>query len=136
MNGFGYKANTNLYQLKFTFSSDGSDIQSKNFTGSKTFNSLTGASLDPKIHSIPVMKMIGAVEVNIRDSESNIYGIRFIDSNGNKVQERQWRRSTSASWVRIEVPQGMEIVGFHGSHDGNYIKQLGLILWSPNPKAT
>lgn len=126
MNGFGYKANTNLYQLKFTFSSD---------IESKTFNSQTGCSLDPKVHQIPVMKMIGAVEVNIRDAESNIYGIRFIDTNGSKIQERQWRRSSSASWIRIEVPEGMEIIGFHGSHDGNYIKQLGLILWTPNPKA-
>jgi len=31
--------------------------------------------------------------------------------------------------MKIGVPEGMEIIGFHGSHDGTYIKQLGLVLW-------
>ena len=126
MNGIGLKANTNLYQLKFTFTGD---------VESETFNTQPGASLDPKVYPISEDKSILAVEINIREAENNIYGIRFLDSNGNKVHEKQWRRSNNATWTRIEVPQDMEIIGFHGSHDGNYIKQLGLILWTPNPAA-
>lgn len=126
LNGIGLKYNTNLYQIKFRFTGG---------IESRTFNSQTGATLDPKIYDISVIKNICAVEINVRETENNIYGIRFLDSNGNKVQERQWRRSNNASWTRIEIPPGMEIIGFHGSHDGNYIKQLGLILWIPNPAA-
>lgn len=73
--GFGYKANTNLYQLKFTFTSG---------VESRTFNSMEGCSFDCKVHPIPD-KTIRAVEINIRSEESNIYGIRFIDVNGNKL---------------------------------------------------
>ena len=79
MNGFGFKANTNLYQLKFFFTND---------VESKVFNSNEGASLDPVMREIPDFKMIGAVEVNIREAEGNIFGIRFIDISGNKIQER------------------------------------------------
>ena len=80
-------------------------------------------------------KSIAAVEVSMRPDESNIYGIRFIDSQDGIIAEKTWRRSHTAEWVRIEVPTGYDIIGFHGSHDGNYIRQFGLVLWRPNPEA-
>ena len=52
------------------------------------------------------------------------------------MSEKQWRMASDAQWARIEVPQDMDIIGFHGTHDGNYIRQLGLVLWHPNPDAT
>ena len=135
LNGIGMRANTNLYQMKMTFTGG---------VESETFTSLGGVTSEPKIDKINAEKVIVAVEVNIRPEESNIYGIRFLDYNNNRISERLWKRTTDAKWARIETPTGMEIIGFHGSHDGDpesesqsggYIKQLGLVLWTPNPKA-
>lgn len=126
LNGFGFKANTNLYQLKFRFTEGESE----------TFNSMEGTSPNPSIIDVHPEKEVGSVEILVRTDgdQFNIYGIRFNDLQDRTIQERQWRRSGTARWVKIMVPVGMEIIGFHGSHDGQYIKQLGLILWKPNPK--
>ena len=105
---------------------------------SKVINSVEGASLDPQIYPVNTKKKISAVEVNVRQEEgedSNIYGIRFLDEGYLPILDKQWRRSSKAKWVRTEIPEGMEVIGFHGMHDENYIKQLGLVLWTPNTKA-
>jgi len=53
----------------------------------------------------------------------NIYGIRFLDDVGSSpILEKQWRQSSQAEWARIEIPEDMEIIGFHGMHDENYIR--------------
>ena len=65
-----------MYQLKFVFTSG---------IESKTVNSMDGAQCDARVHSIIPDKDISAVEVNLRAEESNIYGIRFLDSNNNKI---------------------------------------------------
>ena len=124
LNGFGFKANTNLYQLKFAFT---------NGYGSQVVNSLQGTSANPKMFDIHPEKEIAAVEILLRDETNNIYGIKMLDRKDRIIQEKQWRRAGNARWVRIIVPQDLEIIGFHGSHDGSYIKQLGLVLWKPNP---
>ena len=93
------------------------------------FNTLDGASLEGTVTAIPIEKKIAAVELYMRPGENNIYGIRFMDYNNMRIQMKQWRKSPDADWVRIQIPDDHEIIGFHGSHDGNYIKQLGLVLW-------
>ena len=127
LSGFGIKANTNLYQLKFVFTGG---------VESETVNSMDGSTVDPKLHQIWPEKPIGSVEVLVRNEngQSNIFGIRFMDHRDRQIQERQWRRSGTARWVKILVPPEQEVIGFHGSHDGSYIKSLGLILWTPNPE--
>ena len=127
LSGFGIKANTNLYQLKFVFTGG---------VESETINSMEGATVDPKLHQIWPEKPIGSVEILVRNENglSNIFGIRFMDHRDRQIQERQWRRSGTARWVKILVPPESEVIGFHGSHDGSYIKSLGLILWEPNPE--
>ena len=126
LSGFGIKANTNLYQFKMVFTSG---------YESQTFNSMDGSTVDPKLYEIWPEKPIGSVELLVRteNGQSNIYGIRFMDHRDRQIQERQWRRSGTARWVKILVPPEMEVIGFHGSHDGSYIKSFGLVLWTPNP---
>jgi len=126
LNGIGFKANTNLYQFKMTYT---------NGAESATFNTQEGATENAKVYPVRSEKTISCVEILHRADQHNIYGIRFLDDRGNKIQERQWRQNSTAKWVKIEVPEGMEVIGFHGSHDGSYIKQLGLVLWEPNPYA-
>jgi len=41
----------------------------------------------------------------------------------------------ATTWKTIEVPPGKEIIGVHGTHDGDYMTNLGLIVWTPNPDA-
>ena len=129
LSAVGIKANTNLYQLKMEFTGG---------VHSEVVNVMQGASLDPKMVPIETKKAIAAVEVYVRDNEegdSNIYGLRLLDSGFMQVHVQIWRRSSEAKWVRIAVPDGMKIIGFHGTHDQNYIKQLGMVLWKPNPYA-
>ena len=68
--------------------------------------------------------------------KGNIYGLRFLDSNNNKIAEKQWRMSSEAKWARIEIPSDMSIIGFHCKSDDYYIRQFGLVCWEPNPMAT
>ena len=70
LNGFGFKATSLLYQLKFRFT---------NGVESGTFNALSSASEDPKIIDINTEKEIAAVEVNMISDEGSIYGLRFLD---------------------------------------------------------
>ena len=70
LNGFGFKATSLLYQLKFRFT---------NGVESGTFNALSSASEDPKIIDISTEKEIAAVEVNMINDEGSIYGLRFLD---------------------------------------------------------
>lgn len=127
LNSLGIKANTNLYQMKMAFTGD---------VESEVINVAEGASLDPKMVPIDSKKTIAAAEVYIRENEegnSNIYGIRLLDEGYMQMHVQIWRRSNKAKWVRIGIPDGMQVIGFHGTHDQNYIKQFGLVLWKPNP---
>ena len=54
LNGFGFKANTNLYQFKMRYS---------NGHESDTMNSMEGATLDAKVHDIIPSKVISCVEI-------------------------------------------------------------------------
>ena len=127
VNAFAYKASTCLYQMRLMYT---------NGVESKPLNAQEAASVEgAKVVEMHPSKSIAAVEVSMRPDESNIYGIRFIDSQDGIIAEKTWRRSHTAEWVRIEVPTGYDIIGFHGSHDGNYIRQFGLVLWRPNPQA-
>jgi len=81
LSGFGIKANTNLYQLKFVYTGS---------YESRTFNSMDGTTDDPKLHQVWPEKPIGSVEVLVRSEsgQSNIYGIRFMDHRDRQIQER------------------------------------------------
>ena len=126
LSGFAYKANTNLYQLKFLFTSG---------VESKVMNTQKDASEEGRVTSINPQKDICTVEVNL-SGKGNIYGLRFLDSNNNKIAEKQWRMSSEAKWARIEIPSDMSIIGFHCKSDDYYIRQFGLVCWEPNPMAT
>ena len=76
LNGFGFKANTNLYQFKLRYS---------NGMESDTMNSMEGATLDAKVHDIVPSKTIQTVEILLRSDQNNIYGIRFLDDRGHKI---------------------------------------------------
>ena len=78
LSGFGIKANTNLYQLKFVFTGD---------VESETINSMDGSTVDPKVHQIWPEKPIGSVEVLVRNEngQSNIFGIRFMDHRDHQI---------------------------------------------------
>ena len=130
-NQFGFRATTNLYLLQF-FHTNG--VKSDKISLVKRIDP-NEPDAEPNVTDIDQEKDVAAVEINLRPEESNIYGFRLLDEFGGYIFEQHWRRSSKARWVRIDVPKGMEIIGFHGCHDGNYIKQLGLVLWQPNPLA-
>ena len=73
-----------------------------------------------------------------------IYGLRIVDSAGSKLVDENWNKFTSLStfldddnvWRHLKVPLGCEIIGCHGSTDGQYIRSLGWLIWQPNPGAS
>lgn len=58
-----------------------------------------------------------------------IYGIRFLDRDHAVIVQEIWFKSANsneASWEKLEVPEGREIIGVHGYHDETYIRGIGL----------
>ena len=95
-----------------------------------------GAKSRLRKFNLDLTRRIADVYINQGDPAGNIYGFRILDEFGEYIINEQWHSgATQATWKHFKIPHGKEIVGMHGSHDGEYIKSLGLILWKPNPES-
>ena len=100
----------------------------------KTDFSGKGSAL--KKYNIDPKSRIADVYILQGDHTTNIYGFRVLDEFGEYLINEQWHSGAAAAqWKHFKIPSGKEIVGAHGSHDGEYIKSFGLILWKPNTEA-
>ena len=65
----------------------------------------------------------------------NIYGLRFLDKERSVIVQKIWEveHPEEAQWFTLYVPDGREIIGMHGIHNGAQIRGLGLQVWYPNP---
>lgn len=76
--------------------------------------------------------------LNMNETLGNIFGMRLLDDQGEKIMEAIWFTPATdvvTAWKTSVVPAGREVIGVHGTHDGDYMTNLGLIVWRPNPDA-
>ena len=123
---------SNLYELRFSFTGDiKSEKICTNQTYAKDSSALRTFKIDPK-------RRIAAMCLNLNEVQGNIFGMQIIDDEGEFLMNEQWftpAEGVATAWKRVEIPEGKEIIGVHATHDGDYITNLGLIVWSPNPDA-
>jgi len=90
--------------------------------------------IDPK-------KTIQDVYILQNQKSGMIYGLRIVDDRGETLVDENWNKFSSISTYlpdsnverHFKVPPGHDIIGCHGSTDGQYIRSLGFIIWQPNP---
>ena len=123
---------SNLYEMRLNYTGDvRSEKICTNQTYAKDSSALRTFKMDPK-------KRIAAMSLNMNEALGNIFGMRIIDDTGAFLMDELWfqpAEGVATSWKQIKIPAGKEIIGVHASHDGDYITNLGLIVWTPNPDA-
>jgi len=127
LNGFGFKASNELNELQLYFTSG---AQSPALKNAAKATGLTRVEIDTE-------KPIGSVGLLQHPTQYSIYGLRLLDSDRAVIVQEIWQRDhpEEAMWVHLDVPEGKEIVGLHGNHDGSHIRAIGLQVWTPNPAA-
>ena len=69
-----------------------------------------------------------------------IYGLRIVDEAGEALLDKEWNKFHAISssflpnqseWRHFKIPRGSEIIGCHGSTDGQYIRSFGWVVWTP-----
>ena len=76
------------------------------------------------------------MEILQHKQQFGIFGMRILARDRTVIVQNIWFDQPSqvdASWERLEVPQGKEIIGVHGFYDGSYVRGLGLQVWTPKP---
>jgi myo-inositol-hexaphosphate 3-phosphohydrolase len=125
---FGFTSN--LYEIRLGFTGGAKSV------GLKTRSAqATDESTNLKSYTIDPNRRIADVYILQDTSRGNIYGFRLLDEFGEYLVNANWFESDTAQWKHFRIPTGKEIIGMHGTHDGDYIMSLGLTLWKPNPDA-
>ena len=129
---FSYRADfKKLYEISFSFTGGvESEVIQANQNG---YDNLSFRHLE-----IDQKKPVASVKVKIGDAgkHQGILGIQFDGYDGETLSGVVWTNKDGANgpWHTLPIPsREHEIIGFHGSHDGQHITSLGLIVWHPNP---
>ena len=128
---FGYTSN--LYEIRLGFTGGAKSVGLKTRVAQSQTDTVQSTNL--KSYSIDPTKRISDVYICQDAGAGNIYGVRLLDEFGEYLVNANWFESTDAQWKHFKIPAGKEIIGMHGTHDGDYIMSLGLTLWKPNPDA-
>lgn len=87
---------------------------------------------------IDTSKTISDVYINQAEDTGAIFGLRLLDNLGGYLVNEHWQKQSSKSgsaWKHFKIPEDKQVIGVHGSHDGESFKNLGLFVWKPNPTA-
>ena len=101
------------------------------------FEAANAASKELQTFDIDTTKRIKKIGMLVSNSHY-IFGIKLIDDKNRDILDEQWQMdSDNIRWYFQTIPEGHEIIGVYGNKSVSpySIKQLGFVLWKPNPVA-
>ena len=101
------------------------------------FEAANAVNKELQTFDIDITKRIKKIGILVSNS-NYIFGIKFIDEKNREILDEWWQMDNdNIKWYYQTIPDGQEIIGLYGNKTISpySIKQLGFVLWKPNPVA-
>ena len=116
----------------------GIQLMFTNGVESPIFESDTSRDRELTTIDIDISKSVRKLGLLVSNS-NYIFGIKLLDEKNREIIWEEWNGEVPGhiTWKYQKIPEGQEIIGVYGNKTkGGYsIKQLGFVMWKPNPLA-